>query len=93
MKIENLAMPSFNTTLVGVLKGALDYHGIEVSAPTAFGVSGHAFLINIHKQLCPSGPYCWRRECADPLVRNLGIEMTDLGFYSPGSSSGDRAAV
>ncbi|MCX7015960.1 MAG: hypothetical protein NTW86_25965 [Candidatus Sumerlaeota bacterium] len=93
MKLEKLAMPPFNTTLMGVVKGALDYHKIEVGAPTVFGVSGHAFLINIHKQLCPSGPYCWNRDAANPLLRNLGLEMTDLGFFSPQSAPEDRAAV
>ena len=93
MKIEGLAMPPFNTTLMGVVKGALDYHKIEVDAPTVFGASGHAFLINIHGQLCPSGPYCWRREAASPLLGNLGLEMNDLGFFSPGDTPQDRAAV
>ena len=86
-------MPPFNTTLMGVVKGALDYHGTEVTAPAVFGASGHAFLINIHKELCPSGPYCWNREAASPLLRNLGLEMTDLGFFSPRSSPKYRAAV
>jgi hypothetical protein len=59
----------------------------------AFGGSGHAFLINVHAQLCPSGPYCWKTDAFLPLVRNLGIEMTDLGFFHPGSTPQERAAV
>lgn len=86
-------MPPFHTTLMGVVQGALEYHGIEVSAPTLFGASGHAFLINIAKDLCPSGPYVWNRDRAAPLIRNLGLEMADLGFFSPHSSPQDRAAV
>jgi hypothetical protein len=78
---------------MGVVKGALDYHGIQADAPTVFGLSGHAFLINIHQQLCPSGPYCWNRQAALPLLRNLGLEMTDLGFYSPKNTAAERAAV
>jgi hypothetical protein len=30
MTLDRLAMPPFNTTLMGVVKGVLDYHGIEV---------------------------------------------------------------
>ena len=86
-------MPPFSTSLVGVFKGALDHYGIDVSAATAFGVSGHAFLINVHEQICPSGPYCWKRDGADALVENLGLQMIDLGFYSPSSSAEDRASV
>jgi hypothetical protein len=93
MRIETLAMPPFNTTLMGVVKGALNYYHVEVGAPAVFGLSGHAFLINIHDKLCPSGPYCWRREVASPLLRNLGLEMNDLGFYSPKSSRQDRERV
>lgn len=93
MKLENLAMPPFNTTLMGVLKGALDYYGIETSAAKAFGLSGHAFLINIHEQLCPSGPYCWNGEPARPLIENLGLRVTGLGFFGPGSAATERAAV
>ena len=78
VKLEKLAMPPFNTTLMGVVKGALDYHGNEVTAPAVFGASG---------------PYCWNREAASPLLRNLGLEMTDLGFFSPRSSPKYRAAV
>lgn len=93
MRLDNREMPPFNTTLMGVIQGALRYYGIEVSDATVFGVSGHAFLINIHEQLCPSGPYCWRREPMEPLLRNLGLEMRDLGFYSPSSTPDERAKV
>jgi hypothetical protein len=93
MRLEKLAMAPFNTTLMGVVKGALDYHKAQVSAPMVFGASGHAFLINIHKQLCPSGPYCWNGDAAKPLIKNLGLEMTDLGFFSTQSTPEERAAV
>jgi hypothetical protein len=93
MKIENLRMPPFNTTLSGVVKGVLDYYGIKVSDAAAFGGSGHAFLINIHDELCPSGPYCWEYDWFYTLVHNLGVEMVDLGFFHPGSSAAERAAV
>jgi hypothetical protein len=93
MKIEDLKMPPFNTTFAGVLKGALDYYKIAASAPHVFGASGHAFLINIHKELCPSGPYCWKRGKMDPLIANLGLRMDDLGFFSPENSAEERAKV
>ena len=58
--IPNLKMYPFETTLMGVLKGVADYFDIAVSDAWLFGGSGHAFLINIHEQLCPSGPYVWK---------------------------------
>jgi len=93
MELDNLQMANYNTTLMGVLDGALTYYSIGLSAPSVFGLSGHAFLINIHKQLCPSGPYCWNRGASLPLIRNMGLEMTDLGFYSQENSAADRTAV
>ncbi|MBI5094687.1 MAG: hypothetical protein HZB26_19905 [Candidatus Hydrogenedentes bacterium] len=93
MKMTNLAMPGFNTTLMGVVKGVVDYFGIEASPATVFGGTGHAFLINIHKELCPSGPYCWKRAEFDRLLGNLGVQVRDLGFYSRASSAEERAKV
>ena len=93
MRMKNLVMPPFNTTHVGVFKGVLDYYGIDITPAMAFSASGHAFLINIHEQLCPSGPYCWKRDRADLLARNLGLQVIDLGFFSPQNSAEDRAAV
>jgi hypothetical protein len=93
MKLENLKMHPFNTTLMGVVKGVLDYYGIETSNAMAFGGSGHAFLINIHEQICPSGPYCWNYDTFYKLVQNLGVEMTDLGFFHAGSSPDDKSRI
>jgi len=91
--IPNLKMPPFNTTLMGVLRGVFDYYGIPVSNGWLFGGSGHAFLINIHKELCPSGPYVWDYTPFYQLVRNLGIEVKDLGFFHYGSSPEERKRV
>ena len=82
-----------NTTLMGVMRGVADYYEIEVSDAWLYGASGHAFMINIHEELCPSGPYCWRREFFEALVRNLGIEMIDLGFFSGDSPATARREV
>ena len=93
MKLENLQMHPFSTTMMGVLKGVLDYYGIEMSDALAFGGSGHAFLINIHEIICPSGPYCWKYDGFVKLARNLGLEMIDLGFFHAGNSPNEREKV
>ena len=93
MELKGLKQPPFQTTLMGVVKGALDYYGIKTSDAWAFGGSGHAFLINVHKELCPSGPYCWKDDWMVPLLRNLGLEMTDLGFFHKGTPGPERAAL
>ena len=93
VKIESLTQPPFETTLMGVLRAVTDHFGIGVSDAVVYGGSGHAFLINVHEALCPSSPYCWKPDGFYPLVRNLGVEMTDLGFFHGGSSAEERAAV
>lgn len=93
MKLNGLQMPPFNTTLMGVVKGTLDYYQIQTSDAGVFGASGHAFLINVHKQLCPSGPYCWNLGRMQPLLANLGLLMERLGFFSAESTPAERAAL
>jgi hypothetical protein len=90
MRLDNLAQPPFETTLMGVVKGALDYYGFDTSPALAYGAAGHAFVINIHDQLCPSGPYCWDTAGFVRLLANLGLEMHDLGFFHAGSSPDER---
>jgi hypothetical protein len=93
MQLADLKQPPLNTTMMGVLKGVADYHGLELTEPEIYGLSGHAFLINIHVELCPSGPYCWKRENAEPLIENMGMRMTDLGFFETGAKPEARADV
>ena len=44
------------TTHLGCLKGCLEYLGVEMSDAWLFGGTGHAFVMNVHEQVCPSGP-------------------------------------
>ena len=92
-RLENLRQPPLDTTMMGVLKAAADYHGLNLDAPMIYGLSGHAFLINIHTEICPSGPYCWKLEYATPLIENMGLRMTDLGFFDAGAKQDARAGV
>ena len=91
--ITNLKMYPFETTLMGVLKGVADYFNVALNGAWLFGGSGHAFLINIHEQLCPSGPYCWDYENFFKLMKNLGISMKDLGFFSAESTPDERGRI
>ena len=93
LRLVNLKQPPLETTMMGVLKGVSDYHALGLSEPMVFGLSGHAFLINIHVEMCPSGPYVWKRETMDPLIENMGMRMTDLGFFSPMADREARMCV
>ena len=90
MNNTGLVQPSYDTSLVGVVKGALDYYGIDTAPAETFVLSGHAFAINIHEELCPSGPYCWDQGRFRDLLPNLGIRMVELGRVMPTAGADDR---
>ena len=89
MRVAGLEQPPFDTSLMGVVKGALDHYGIDRSADEAFVVSGHAFVINIHEELCPSGPYCWNTETFARLLCNIGLHREMIGMLLPATSTAE----
>ena len=78
-----LTQPPYDTSLLGVAVGALRHHGNEVAPGEAFVLSGHAFALNIHPDLCPSAPYCWDYRACVELLRNIGLETRELGTLMP----------
>jgi len=93
MELAMLKQPPFNCTYMGVLRGVCDYYGLGVSDAFLYGATGHAFVMNIHKALCPSGPYCFDREPVETLAENLGLRTTGLGFFHAGSTKEERSAA
>ena len=90
MEIAGLQQPCFNTTLMGCLKGASDFFDMDLTPPMLYGLTGHAFLINIHDEICPSGPYVWKKEAFRECVRNIGIEFAKDFNFGRESSPEDR---
>jgi len=93
MEITNIKQPPFNTSMMGVIRGIMDHYEIKISNGMAYGGSGHAFISNIHEVVCPSGPYCWKYDGFFRLLRNLGLQVTDLGFFHKDSRQEDRNRV
>ena len=89
--VEGLVQPSFDTSLLGVVKGAMSHLGVACTGAEAFFLSGHAFVINIHDELCPSGPYVWNWDGFFALLPNAGIRMTHLASLMPGAGVSERA--
>jgi len=65
-------------THLGCIKGCLNYLSNEVSDAWLSGSTGHAFIMNIHKDLCPSGPTAFNSEMILHLGRNIGFEAETL---------------
>ncbi|HOS94942.1 MAG TPA: hypothetical protein PLD23_19125 [Armatimonadota bacterium] len=93
MTLDRLVQAPFNCTMMGSLRGALDYYGIGASDAFLYGASGHAFVLNIHNELCPSGPYCWDRRRVCELLENVGLRLEPIGFFHAGSTPQDRSVA
>ncbi len=82
-KIENLRWKPMWVSHLGCIKGCLDYLGLEVSDAWLFGATGHAFIINMHEVVCPSGPTAWNTEMLFNLGHNIGYTVDGVfGFKS-----------
>jgi len=77
-QIEGLPWQPRWISHLGCLKGCLDYLGIDLSWAWLYGGTGHAFVINIHEVVCPSGPTAWHTERLLQLAPNLGYEVSGI---------------
>ena len=73
-RLENLRWVPRWVSHLGCIKGCLDYLGLDVSDAWLFGATGHAFVINVHEVVCPSGPTAWDTEMLFKLGKNIGYE-------------------
>jgi hypothetical protein len=80
------------TSLVGCIKGCLNYMGLKVSEARLFGASGHAFVLNIVHSLCPSGPTDWDTSRFFELGQNIGYRIENINGYFP-KQADDLAAA
>jgi len=71
-RLEGLAEKPSWITHMGCHLGCTDYLGLGLSRAWVFGGTSHAFAINVHEQLCPSGPTAWKTDVVDRLAPNLG---------------------
>ena len=51
--------PAIATSMIGSLYGAIRAWDDSITLTDLFGYSGHAFILNIERTLCPSGPTAW----------------------------------
>jgi len=87
----DIQQPTFYTSNQGMIKGALDYYGIAVSAPTVFGGTGHGFFINVTYEIGAEGPHVWDFEGPIHLIENLGLRLVNLGSFTGPFSWGNTS--
>jgi hypothetical protein len=74
-KLEKLQWRPRWVSHLGCIKGCLEYLNLDVTDAWLFGGTGHAFIINVHETVCPSGPTAWMTEMLGRLGRNLGYNV------------------
>lgn len=70
--LDGLAAKPAWMTHMGCQQGCVEYLGIDISRGWIYGGTGHAFALNIHEELCPSGPTAWNCQASDLLARDVG---------------------
>lgn len=71
-KIESLRWKPMWVSHLGCIRDCLDYLNFNISDAWLFGATGHAFIINMHEVVCPSGPTAWHTEMLFRLGKNIG---------------------
>lgn len=73
--LEGLKYRTSWVSRLGALKGCMDYLGKKYSKAWLFGATGHAFILNMAPDACPSGPTAWNCEMLTNLAHNLGVSV------------------
>lgn len=78
-RLEGLQWKPKWVSHLGCVQGCLRYLDKRISDAWLFGATGHAFVINVHEVLCPSGPTAWNTEMVSKLGKNVGY-LEDIVF-------------
>jgi hypothetical protein len=57
--LSQVQVPAIATSMMASLYGAARTWDDQLTLTDLFGYSGHAFILNIERTLCPSGPTAW----------------------------------
>ena len=57
--LSQVQLPAIATSMMGGMYGAVHAWDDSLTLTDLFGYSGHAFILNIERTLCPSGPTAW----------------------------------
>jgi hypothetical protein len=77
---KSLTLQPLWTTYMQCLKALSDYLDLGNSTPWVFGATGHAFIMNISPDLCPSGPTAFSQKPINALTSNLGFDLSGTIF-------------
>lgn len=93
MLIDELVVPKYHATLMGVLSEVAGHFRSNFSRAMLYGGSGHAFMVNVHPSLTSNGIYAWNHAPFFRALAGLGIEMIDHGTYTRATGLATKRAL
>jgi hypothetical protein len=85
-QLDNLHWQQRWVSHLGCIQGCLRYLGYSVTDAWLYGATGHAFLLNIHEVVCPSGPTAWHEDRFLELGQNVGYRVERVAGPREGES-------
>lgn len=70
-----LGLPAARTSLIGAAGSVLRSRNVRCDLTDVAGMSGYAFIVNIHPELCPSGPTAFDWALLVEGLVSLGLEV------------------
>lgn len=80
-KSDSLRWKSRWVSHIGCIRGCLEYLDRPVSDAWLYGTTGHAFVLNICGDLCPSGPTDWNTSMFQKLGLNAGYILEGVSGW------------
>jgi hypothetical protein len=77
---KKVAVTRAMTSFIAGIKSINDYYELPNSLAWIYGISGHAFILNIHETLCPSGTTAFATAPLKSLLKNLGLTVYGTFF-------------
>ena len=71
---------------MGCLAGCAEYLGVKLARPWLYGGTAHAFALNIHEDVCPSGPTAWDTRMIGRLAPNVGLGRRRATYFLGGAA-------
>jgi hypothetical protein len=75
IQIDSLRWKPHWVSHLGCIKGCLDHLGLDISDAWLYGATGHAFIINMHQEVCPSGPTAWMTTMLFEQAKHIGYTI------------------
>ncbi len=88
--LENVKRNPAWMAQIGCIYDFVQHQKLDIARAWLYGGSGYAFALNIHDQLCPSGPTAWKNGGVDRLCENVGVKPNALHAWKNNKDFADR---